>query len=454
MGTYRTENPATGEVLKKFDVLDGAGIQDAITTVDTGFATWRRSAVADRAAALARTADLYEERADELAKVIATEMGKPIKQGLGEIQLVAAIYRYYAEQGPKGLTEDTVEGGGVVQKEPVGALLGIMPWNYPYYQVARFAAPNLLLGNTVLLKHAEICAASALLMEEILHAAGIPQDAYVNIFATNDQVADIIADPRIQGVSLTGSERAGSAVAETAGRNLKKAVLELGGSDPMIILDSDNLDRLAKVAASARLSNAGQACNSPKRMFVMSDIYDDFVAKLTERVKAATVGDPFAEDTQVGPLSSTDALDRLEGQVQDAIDKGATVHAGGGRVAGKGAYMQPTVLTGITDQMRAFSEELFGPIAVVYKVESAEEAVKLANASVYGLSGSVWTSDVARGREVAEQLEVGMAFVNEHGATAPGLPFGGVKRSGFGRELALYGMDEFVNKKLIRTPKQ
>lgn len=447
---YRTENPATGEVLKTFPELDDSGVQAALEAAETGYSTWRDTDAKDRAAALGRTADIYEQRSDELAQTIAREMGKPLKQAAGEVALAAAIYRYYAEQGPKGLVEDTLDDRSVVRKEPVGVLLGIMPWNFPYYQVARFVAPNLLLGNAVLLKHAPICAASALLMEEILHEAGIDKGAYQNIFASNDQVADMLADTRVQGVSLTGSERAGAAVAEAAGRNLKKAVLELGGSDPMIVLDSEDVAKTSKIAARARLSNCGQACNSPKRMYVMADLYDEFVDGLTAQFEGSKVGDPFEDDTQVGPMSSAGALDLLEEQVKDAIDKGATVRTGGKRVDRDGSFMTPTVLTDVTKEMRAYTEELFGPVAVVYKVASADEAVEAANASEFGLSGSVWTSDNDKGRAVAERLDVGMAFVNEHGTTAPDLPFGGVKRSGYGRELAAYGMDEFVNKKLVR----
>ena len=454
MTQYRTENPSTGEVTQTFAELDDQGVQDVLEVAHAGFTQWRRTDASERAAALGRAADLYDQRSEELATAIAREMGKPMKQAAAEVGLAGAIYRYYAEQGPAGLIEDTLDDNTVVMKEPVGPLIGIMPWNFPYYQVARFAAPNLLLGNTILLKHAPICAASALLMEQILREAGVPQGAYQNIFASNEQIAEMIADPRVQGVSLTGSERAGASVAATAGQNLKKAVLELGGSDPMIVLDTPDVARMAKIAATARMRNSGQACNSPKRMFVVADLYDDFVASLTEQFEAAVVGDPLEEDTQMGPMSSASALDTLEEQVKDAVDKGATVHAGGTRLDRAGSFMAPTVLTGVTPEMRAFTEELFGPVAVVYKVESADEAVEAANASEFGLSGSVWTEDVEAGREVAQRLEVGMAFVNEHGTTKPDLPFGGVKRSGYGRELAGYGMDEFVNKKLVRSAKK
>ncbi|MDO5711146.1 MAG: NAD-dependent succinate-semialdehyde dehydrogenase [Micrococcales bacterium] len=455
MAMYRTENPATGQVEQEFETLDDAGVANALDRVQVGYLNWRASEVADRAAILNRVAELYEERADELARVIAVEMGKPIAQGKGEIGLVAAIYRYYAANGPGALAQEILDDQGadatVVVREPVGALLGIMPWNYPYYQVARFAAPNLLVGNSMLLKHAPICARSAQLMEEIFLQAGLPADTYVNIYATNEQVETIIADPRIQGVSLTGSERAGSAVAATAGKHLKKCVLELGGSDAMIILDAADVEKMVKVATQARLGNAGQACNSPKRMFVAEGIYQEFVAKLTDSFAKVTTGDPTVQGTGMGPMSSVEALEGLLSQVQDAVGKGAVVHTGGGRVPGPGSFMAPTVLTGVTPAMRAWSEELFGPVGVVYPVSSPDEAVELANASAYGLSGSVWTQDLALGSAIADRLDVGMSYVNEHGTTLPGIPFGGVKRSGFGRELAKYGMDEFVNKKLRRT---
>jgi succinate-semialdehyde dehydrogenase/glutarate-semialdehyde dehydrogenase len=276
----------------------------------------------------------------------------------------------------------------------------------------------------------------------------------VNVFATNEQIADMIADPRVQGVSLTGSERAGTSVAETAGRNLKKVVLELGGSDVFIVLDSDDMDATVKAAAKARLSNAGQACNAAKRFIVVEDFYDDFTQKLTASFQSVTAGDPLEADTVLGPLSYQSAADTLLEQIQDAVDKGATLLTGGAKIDRPGAYVQPTLLTDVTPDMRAYSEELFGPAGVVYKVKSANDAVDLANSSVYGLSGSVWSSDLDAARAVAADLDVGMAFVNEHGTTLPGLPFGGVKRSGVGRELGPWGMDEFANKKLIRVSKK
>ena len=452
---YASINPATGQTLQEFDLLDDAGVESALARSHSAFATWRATDVQQRAQVLTRTAELYLERIDELARTMSLEMGKPLREARGEIKLTAAIYAYYADHGPSFLADEPLDVAGadsVVRREPVGALLGIMPWNYPHYQVARFAGPNLVLGNTIVLKHAPSTPQSALLIEQLLRDAGVPEDAYVNVFASNDQIAQMIADPRIQGVSLTGSERAGAAVAETAGRNLKKAVLELGGSDSFIVLDAPDLDATVAAAGRARLGNAGQACNAAKRFIVMDAVYDEFVAKLSAAFKQIVPGDPLDKATTLGPLSSARALDMLMEQVETAITEGATVLTGGHRIDGPGFFMQPTLLADVTPGMRAFSEELFGPVGVVYRVSSTEEAVALANSSPFGLSGSVWSGDVDKARAVADQLEVGMAFVNEHGTTLPGLPFGGVKRSGFGRELGPWGIEEFANKKLVRVP--
>ncbi len=455
MTTYRTENPSTGEVERTFEELDRDGAIAAVDRAHAAHATWREVPVTDRAAVLRRTAELYEERADELARTIATEMGKPLQEAKGEVQLAGSIYRWYADHGPELLEDEDLDAQGalrsVVRKEAVGVLLGIMPWNYPYYQVARFAAPNLMIGNTVLLKHAGICAASNELMEQILLEAGLPEGGFVNLLAPTRIIPDVIADPRVRGVSLTGSEAAGASVAEAAGQNLTKSVLELGGSDAMLVLDAADVDAMARTAAKARLSNSGQACNSPKRMFVADAIHDEFVEKVTQHVAATVVGDPLDGATRMGPMSSAQARDDVHEQVQDAVTKGAVVHTGGEPLPGDGAFYAPTVLTGITPEMRAWDEELFGPVVMIYRMTDVDAALDQANASSFGLSGSVWSDDPEKAAEVADRLDVGMAYVNEHGTTKPGLPFGGVKRSGYGRELAADGMDEFVNRKLVRV---
>jgi succinate-semialdehyde dehydrogenase/glutarate-semialdehyde dehydrogenase len=322
-----------------------------------------------------------------------------------------------------------------------------MPWNYPYYQVARFAGPNLMIGNTILLKHAPQCPESALAMERIFHEAGVPEDAYVNIFATNQQIEWVIADPRVRGVSLTGSERAGAAVAEIAGRNLKKVVLELGGSDPFIVLGTDDMGAVVKQAVRARLSNSGQACNAAKRFIVVDDLYDEFMEQFTEALTAVKPSDPHAKGTIVGPLSSSMATDRLADQVRRAIDQGATLVAGGGH---EGNFFETTILTDIQPDNDAYREEFFGPVASVYRVGDEAAAVSLANDTPFGLGSYVMTNDSEQAMRVADQIDAGMVFVNGSGLEAAELPFGGVKRSGFGRELGSLGADEFVNKKVIR----
>ena len=322
-----------------------------------------------------------------------------------------------------------------------------MPWNYPYYQVARFAGPNLVIGNTILLKHAPQCPESAAAMEQIFHEAGFPKDAYINIYATNEQIEWVIADPRVRGVSLTGSERAGAAVAEIAGRNLKKVVLELGGSDPFILLSTDDLDAAVQAAAAGRLENTGQACNAAKRVIVVDELYEPFLEKYTAALTAAKPGDPTKSDSAIGPLSSALATERLSDQLKRAVDSGAKLVAGGGH---DGNFFESTVLTDIKPENDAYHEEFFGPVASVYRVADEDAAVTLANDTPFGLGSYVYTTDPDQALRVADKIEAGMVFVNAVGAEGAELPFGGVKRSGFGRELGRFGADEFVNKKLIR----
>jgi succinate-semialdehyde dehydrogenase/glutarate-semialdehyde dehydrogenase len=382
-------------------------------------------------------------------------MGKTTAEAQGELEFTVGIYRYYADHGPELLKDEPLAsntpGTAWVRKSSIGALLGIMPWNYPYYQVARFAGPNLMIGNAIVLKHAPQCPESALAMEQIFRDAGLPEDAYINVFATNEQVATMIADPRIAGVSVTGSERAGSAVAAAAGQNLKKIVLELGGSDPFIVLDSTDLPTVAQAAAAARMENGGQACNASKRMIVADGVYDEFIREFTKAMAAQVTGDPTDPGVNYGPLSSERAAQILMEQIDDAVSKGAVVHTGGHRVDRPGAFVEPTVLSGVTPEMRAFSEELFGPAAVVYRVPDADTAVELANSSAYGLGGAVFSSDEQLALDVADRLDVGMVWINQPEGGGPELPFGGTKRSGVGRELGPLGIDEFVNKKLIHT---
>jgi succinate-semialdehyde dehydrogenase/glutarate-semialdehyde dehydrogenase len=451
---YAVVNPATGETLKTYDTITDDDLTAGVGRAAEAHASWSKGkTVQERAAVIRRVAELHIERKQQLGEIIVREMGKPIEQAVGEVEFAAAIYEYYADNAADLLADEPIEllngeGSAFIRRSSVGLLLGIMPWNYPYYQVARFAGPNLVVGNTILLKHAPQCPESAAAMEQIFHDAGVPTDAYINIYATNDQIAGVIADPRVQGVSLTGSGRAGAAVAELAGRHLKKVVLELGGSDPFIVLKADDLDAVVEAAVGGRLENTGQACNAAKRFVVLDEYYDDFVAKFTEALTKVEPGDPTSPETTIGPLSSTAAADRLEQQVKQALDSGARLVAGGGR---EGNFFKTAVLTDITPDNPAYTEEFFGPVAQVYRVGSEEEAIRLANDTPYGLGSYVFTTDQQQALRVADQIEAGMVFINTVGAEGVELPFGGVKASGFGRELGRFGTDEFVNKKLIRV---
>jgi succinate-semialdehyde dehydrogenase/glutarate-semialdehyde dehydrogenase len=454
MSTYAVVNPATGETIKEYPEISDDGLRAAIERADRASRTWpSSSSVGERAALVRKVSELHSERRRQLAEIIVREMGKPIEQALLEVDFAAEIYGFYADNAEDLMADEPIEllggeGTALIRRSPFGTLLGIMPWNFPYYQVARFAGPNLVIGNTILLKHAPQCPESAEAMQGIFDDAGFPEGAYENIYATNEQIEWVIADPRLHGVSVTGSERAGAAVAAVAGRNLKKVVLELGGSDPFILLGTDDIDGAAQAAAEARLDNTGQSCNAAKRFIVVDDLYDDFLEKFREKLAASKPGDPTAEDTEVGPLSSQTAADRLEDQVKRAIDNGAEVVVGGKR---DGNFFEPTILTGIKPGDEASQEEFFGPVAQVYRVGSEDEAVDLANQTPFGLGSFLMTNDEEQARRVADRIEAGMVYVNLVGADSPELPFGGFKRSGFGRELGRYGADEFVNKKLIRS---
>jgi len=446
MTLYAVTNPATGEVVREFPTATDADIENALAAAQHAYRDWSSTAtVAQRAALVRRVAELCTERREQLATAMNREMGKHLEDALGEVDFSAAIFEFYADNAERFLADEPVElldgeGTAVIRRRPVGVLLGIMPWNYPVYQVARFAGPNLAIGNTIVLKHAPQCPESAEILEKIFADAGFPAGAYVNVYATNEQIAKAIADPRVQGISLTGSERAGAAVAEIAGRNLKKVVLELGGSDPFIVLSTDDLDATVQAAVEGRLGNSGQACNAAKRIIVAADLYDDFLAKFSEKMLGSA--------PDLAPLSSAAAAQRLGEQVDRAVAAGATLATEGER---KGAYFPPGVLTGVTADSPTYHEELFGPVAMVFKVGSEDEAVALANDIPFGLGSYLFTSDPEQAARVAEKIDAGMVFVNLVNADGVELPFGGVKRSGFGRELGRYGIDEFVNKKLIRS---
>jgi succinate-semialdehyde dehydrogenase/glutarate-semialdehyde dehydrogenase len=451
---YATVNPYTGEVEKEFPFLETAAIDGVVEKAHAAFLEWRDRPVEERARIVGRAGELMLERKDEFAALVTREMGKRIQEARGEVQLAASILTYYAENGPRFLEPkriDVMKGEAIVENEPIGVILAIEPWNYPLYQVVRVAGPNLVLGNAILLKHAELNPQTALAIEKCFLDAGVPEGVYTNVFLAIPDVEQVIAHPLVRGVTLTGSERAGSSVASLAGKHLKKSVLELGGSDPFLVLDAEDLGRTVKAATTGRMQNSGQACIAAKRLIVPEDIYEPFVEGLKQAFSSFTPGDPSDPSTTLAPLSSEQAAKALHAQIQDAVDKGATVVTGGGRPDHPGAFVEPTILTDVTPDMRAYSEELFGPAAVVYKVRDEEEAIELANGTTYGLGAAVFSSDLDRARSVADRIEAGMVFVNQPTGSSPELPFGGVKRSGYGRELSELGMYEFANRKLTRV---
>ncbi|WP_414122119.1 aldehyde dehydrogenase family protein [Corynebacterium nuruki] len=459
---YRSINPATGATNADYPHATDAEVQTAVGAADAAFSTWGALTTAERATVMRKVADLFAERKDELGALATREMGKPIVESVGEAEFSGDIIRYFADNAEKftadQVLEDTDESRTVIQRRPIGPLLGIMPWNFPYYQIARFIAPNLMLGNTILLKHAEGVPGCAVAVQELLADAGVPEGVYQNIFASHEQASAIIEDPRIQGVSLTGSERAGAAIAAQAGAALKKAVLELGGSDPYVILSTDDARAAAHNALAVRLENTGQACNSNKRIILHEDVYDDFLAEAVAFVSDMTPADPtdindVMEQKAYGPLSSEAAADKLVGQLGRAVEAGATIHVGGERLDRDGFYVSPAVISGIPVGSDIYYEEFFGPIVELFKVSSDEEALDLANNTQYGLGSTVFAVEEGRAEKLAAGMQAGMTGVNQSAPETEGMPFGGVKRSGYGRELGPLGMDEFVNKRLYSVKK-
>jgi succinate-semialdehyde dehydrogenase/glutarate-semialdehyde dehydrogenase len=450
---YRVVDPATGATLGEHPVLTDEQLDAEVERAAAAFAEWSSRSVAERAAVARAAADVFERRIDELVPTMTREMGKRPAEGRGEIETVVSIFRYYADNAERLLADqelDIIGGSATIRRRPTGVILGIMPWNYPYYQVARFVAPNLVLGNTMVLKHASNCPETALAIADVLAEAGVPEGVYRNVFARSGQMERVIAHPAVQGVSLTGSEAAGRAVAEIAGRHLKKVVLELGGSDPLIVLDSDDVVATAREIVDSRLSNAGQACNAPKRVIVLSDLYEQMVDAVTETVRGYTLGDPADPATTLGPLSSRSAAEEVTAQVARAVEEGASLLTGGELVDDHSALMTPAVLTDVKAGTAAYHEEIFGPVVVLYRAHDASEAINLANDTEFGLGSSVFSADRARAREVGAKIDAGMVYVNQAGGSQADLPFGGIKRSGIGRELGPLGIDEFANKMTIR----
>jgi succinate-semialdehyde dehydrogenase/glutarate-semialdehyde dehydrogenase len=452
--SYQSINPATGKVVKKFKELSDGQLETAIKTAATCFETWRHRTFAERAIIVTKAATIMRERADEFARPVTLEMGKLIAESRGEVALSADILDYYAWNAegflaPKKLQPNS--GEAMIESTPFGVLFGVQPWNFPYYQLARFAAPNLMAGNVVMVKHAGCVPQCAIAFEKLWLEAGAPVGAYTNLLISHNQVNRVIDDPRIKGVALTGSVEAGKNVAARAGQNLKKSTMELGGSDAFIVLDDADLDKTVKWAVWAKMNNMGQCCVAGKRFIVVEELADKFLEKFQTALAAFKPGDPMDATTTLGPLSTEAALVQLLGQIKHAVANGAKLVMGGKRIDRPGSFMETTILTNIEPTNPAYSEEFFGPVALFFRVKNEDEAVALANDSDFGLGGSVFTNDVARGQRVASRIDTGMVFINHPTWTTADLPFGGIKNSGYGRELSSLGIQEFVNKKLVRT---
>ena len=447
-------NPFTLEKISSFEEMSETEIQVAIGKAHQTYQLWRFTSFEERSEVLLKVASIIKERKPELSKLITSEMGKLIKQAEYEIDYAVSIFEYYAKNAKTFLADESLKvdtGEAIIRKSPIGVLLGVEPWNFPFYQVARFAAPNIMIGNTILLKHASNVPLCAKAIEDIFKESGAPEGLYTNLFVSGSKISKIIDDPRIQGASLTGSEKAGASLAEAAGKNIKKSVLELGGSDPFIVLEDADIDRATDLAIYGRTVNNGQSCVASKRFIVVKEVADEFLSKFKTKMESLVVGDPMNPETQLGPLSSEEALSTILNQIEKAVAQGAKIETGGKKVAIKGNFIQPTIISNITPEMDLYKEELFGPVASFYVVNSEEEAIKLANDTEFGLGGSVFSKNIERAKNIANQIDSGMVFINHPTKSSTEMPFGGTKRSGYGRELSALGIDEFVNKKLIRV---
>ena len=452
--SIQTVNPFTNKIEKSFDEMTDKALEAAVVKAEMAFADWKETDYLIRADLLHEVATLMRARKDTLAKTITLEMGKLIGQAEGEIYLSADIFDYYADHGAEFLADKVLKpelGEAIVRNNPIGVLLGVMPWNFPFYQVARFVAPNIMAGNTIILKHASIVPQCAAALEALFEEAKAPKGLYTNLFISGKRATALVADKRIKGVSLTGSEGAGASVATEAGKNLKKVVLELGGNDVFIILEDADLEKTVEWAVVGRINNNGQCCVASKRFIAVEAIADKFLEKFKEKLSKLIVGDPMDPATELGPLSSEEAAEQVADQVKRSVSKGAKVLLGGKRADRAGAFMEPTILSGLKPGIPAYHEEIFGPVASFYKVKDEQAAIDLANDSDFGLGASIFTQDIERGKRVADQIDTGMVFINHPTWTQADLPFGGTKGSGFGRELSELGIHEFVNKKLIRV---
>ncbi len=450
-----TTNPATGEVITTFEALTDAEIDTRLEAAAQGFKTLRRTSFADRAGWMRAAADILDAEQDQIATMMTTEMGKTLASAKAEVAKCAKACRFYADNAEAFLASEPVEAGKVnatqayVRYQPLGVVLAIMPWNFPLWQAMRFAAPALMAGNVGLLKHASNVPQTALFMQDLFSRAGFPDGSFQTLLVGASQVEAIIADDRVAAATLTGSEAAGRSVAEAAGRNLKKTVLELGGSDPFVVMPSADIAKAAKVATTARCQNNGQSCIAAKRFIVHADVYDAFAAAFVENMSALAVGDPMDESTDIGPLATEQGRDDVAGQVRDAVDKGAKVLCGGESIDRPGWWYPPTVVAELSPEMEMFDQEVFGPVAGLYRVQSYDEAVALANSTSFGLGSNAWTTDPDEQEAFTRDLEAGAVFINGMTTSYNELPFGGIKNSGYGRELSVQGIREFCNTKAV-----
>lgn len=451
--TYQSLNPFDGKIVASFADLGDPQLETKLAAADACFQTWRHTSYADRAKIIAKAGEILHVRADEFARIMTMEMGKRIGEARGEVEFSARIMAYYATNAERFLAPvklDPTNGEAHMESSPIGVIFCVEPWNFPYYQLARVAGPHLMAGNTLVVKHAGIVPQCAIAFEKLLLEAGAPIGLYTNLLISHDQSDSVVDDVRIKGVALTGSVEAGRSVASRAGNNLKVSSMELGGSDAFIVLDDADLELTVPWAVWGRMYNTGQTCCAAKRFIVVESMADKFLEKFKAALGALEAGDPMDEKTTLGPLSTEQALVDLLKQVDGAVAHGAKIALGGKRVDRAGSFMMPTILTDIAKDNPAFREEFFGPVALFFRVKDEDEAIAIANDSDFGLGGSVWTKDVARGRRVASKVETGMMFINNIDWTDAELPFGGIKDSGYGRELGDMGIQQFVNKKLVR----